>query len=509
MFACLCSSSASQPLLLALASSFSPLVEDTAPGVVVFSIVGLSKLIGTVDQIASAIARAGAEARIQANLAISADPDAARIVARHKGGLTIIPPGREADRLSGLPLHVLGDFIADDDLRILDTLDRWGIHTLGELAALPPLGFIARFGESGERLLRLARGETQRALCVRQAPETYERRVDLEHPQALLEPLLFVISSMLQEPMEALARQGLATNRVTLGLRLVNRSLHTSPSRDQRERSSTGVFAQTPRKEAAQNPDRQGGDSNNKRILEFPVPVRDLQVILKQLQFDLEAHPPQAAILGIEVKLNPVEPRALQHGLFIPQAPAPEKLSLTLARLTALVGEGNAGSPELVDTHRPDAFRMRPFLTEKKLGTIPSYTEAGANISQPPAGGLSPIFSHEGDRQPCPHNGSDVQKGWNGLGQGSLSPFSFRFAFRYARPAPPAHVRLKSEKPVAVTLQVNTREVLAAAGPWRSSGDWWTSSPWDREEWDVELSDGGLYRVFRASREWFLEGVYD
>lgn len=51
--------------------------------------------------------------------------------------------------------------------------------------------------------------------------------------------------------------------------------------------------------------------------------------------------------------------------------------------------------------------------------------------------------------------------------------------------------------------------MLASAGPWRASGEWWTASPWDREEWDVELSDGGLYRVFRTSREWFLEGVYD
>jgi protein ImuB len=285
----------------------------------------------------------------------------------------------------------------------------------------------------------------QRALKVREAPETYERRVDLENPQALLEPLLFVISSMLQELMEALRRQGLATNRVTLGLRLVKQAEH-------------------------------------KRTLEFPVPVREAQVILKQLQFDLEAHPPKFAILGVQVHLNPVEPRPLQHGLFVPQAPAPEKLSLTLARLTALVGEGNIGSPELLNTHRPDAFQMRAF---------------------------SPI--EKGDRQPCPRSDSDSASKVAGWGQGSESPFSFRFAFRYSRPAPSAQVRLRSERPVEVKfpMHVNKRDVLASAGPWRASGDWWTPSPWDREEWDVELSDGGLYRVFRSSREWFLEGVYD
>ena len=76
MFACLYSPSASQASLLALASSFSPLVEDTAPGMVIFSIVGLSKLIGTAEY-RRGVARIGAEAKIQGNLAIAADPDAA------------------------------------------------------------------------------------------------------------------------------------------------------------------------------------------------------------------------------------------------------------------------------------------------------------------------------------------------------------------------------------------------------------------------------------------------
>jgi protein ImuB len=299
------------------------------------------------------------------------------------------------------------------ELELIETLDRWGIRTLADLAALPELGFIARFGEQGERLLRQARGETHRSLRVMATPESYQRRIELEHPQRLLEPLLFVIASLLNELM-----QGLSFNRVTLGLLLQKRPEH-------------------------------------RRTLEFPVPVRDPKVILKQLQFDLEAHPPQAAILGIDVQLNPAEARVLQHGLFIPQAPAPEKLQLTLARLTALLGEGNVGSPELLDIHRPDAFVMRGFSSE-----------APASAAQ---------------------------------------PSMIRFAFRYYRPAMAAQVRVKAERPVSV----NAEPVLTAAGPWRASGNWWTDAPWDREEWDVELSNGGLYRVYSASARWFLEGMYD
>src|SRR6185503_14917494 len=403
MFACVFAPGSPQAALLALASSFSPLVEDTAPGMVVFSIVGLGRLIGTPPEIAAVVARRGAEAGIQANLAISADPDTAMLAAEHLRGITLIPPGKEADRLGSLPVQVL-----PAEAGLIETLDKWGIRTLAELAALPELGFIARFGDQGERLLRLARGETRRSLRVVAAAENYQRRVELEHPQRLLEPLLFVISSLLNELM-----QGLSFNRVTLTL--------------------NGV----------------------PRTLEFPVPVRESKVILKQLQFDLEAHPPQVAIVSVEVQLNPVEPRVLQHGLFIPQAPAPEKLQLTLARLTALLGEGNVGSPELLDTHRPDAFVMRAFSAE-----------APATPAQPAA---------------------------------------IRFAFRHYRPPIAAQVRVKAERPVSV----NAQPILTATGPWRASGDWWTTAPWDREEWDVELSNGGLYRVYQASQRWFLEGMYD
>ena len=408
VFACLYAPSAAQEQLLALASSFSPLVEDTARGIAVFSIVGLGRLIGTPQEIAAAIARRGAEAGMQANLAISSDPDTAVLAAQHIRGITLIPPGREADRLGGLPVHVL-----PADAELLQTLERWGIRTLAELAGLPELGFIARFGEAGERLLRLARGETRRSLRVIEPPESYRRGISLDHPQRLLEPLLFAIAPLLSELM-----QRISVNRVTLGLLLANQSEH-------------------------------------RRTLEFPVPVHDPKVVLKQLQFDLEAHPPRAAVTGVEVQLNPAEPRVLQHGLFIPQAPAPEKLQFTLARLSALMGPGNVGSPELLDTHRPDAFVMRAFSPE--------------SAGNPPA------------------------------------PAKLRFAFRYYRPALAAQVRVREERPVFV----NARQVAVASGPWRASGDWWTGSPWNREEWDVELSNGGLYRVYSASSRWFLEGVYD
>lgn len=48
------------------------------------------------------------------------------------------------------------------------------------------------------------------------------------------------------------------------------------------------------------------------------------------------------------------------------------------------------------------------------------------------------------------------------------------------------------------------------AGPWRASGDWWDVA-WSREEWEVALSGGGVYRIYldRLRDEWFLAGELD
>jgi protein ImuB len=64
--------------------------------------------------------------------------------------------------------------------------------------------------------------------------------------------------------------------------------------------------------------------------------------------------------------------------------------------------------------------------------------------------------------------------------------------------------------------------VLACAGPWRTSGAWWESEragvggagdagPWDRDEWDVALGDGGVYRIFRdrTCDAWFIDAIVD
>ena len=53
--------------------------------------------------------------------------------------------------------------------------------------------------------------------------------------------------------------------------------------------------------------------------------------------------------------------------------------------------------------------------------------------------------------------------------------------------------------------------VVMSAGPWRVEGEWWKEEPFNRDYYDVQLSDGGVYRLYydRDRTRWFVDGYYD
>lgn len=401
MYACL----HGQGNLSALASEFSPLVEQTAPGTVTFDISGLDRLFGFPQDIAHAITRRAAELQIRPNLALAANPDAAIYAARGFSGVSIVPDGDEAKFLGTLPLSILAP-TAD----LAETLERWGIRRFHDLAALPPLGIAERLGPEGLHLRELARGESDRKLLPVEEVLTFEDEIELEYPVDLLEPLAFLLARLVNGLATRLATRGLATDEIRLRLKLDPAGAH-------------------------------------ERTVRLPVPTLDTKAFLKLLQLDLAANPPQAPVAHIRMSMNPVKPQAAQSGLFLPAAPEPVQLDLTLARIRSIVGRDGVVRPVLPDTHGPG-------------GPLPSV--AGPRI-----------------------------------------------AFRYFRPPLAAKVSLAETRPAFVTAGAIRGKVLDLAGPWRTSGDWWTIDPWSRDEWDVALSDGALYRLYCAEAGWYLEGSYD
>jgi hypothetical protein len=105
----------------------------------------------------------------------------------------------------------------------------------------------------------------------------------------------------------------------------------------------------------------------------------DAKFSLKLLQLDLNANPPGAPIVKIHLSVEPVRPRAAQGGLFLLHPRSRKSSNSPLARIAGIVGQNKVGSLQLLDTHRPEAFRMHRFTP----GQMPEQAACGAqSISQ-------------------------------------------------------------------------------------------------------------------------------
>ena len=116
----------------------------------------------------------------------------------------------------------------------------------------------------------------------------------------------------------------------------------------------------------------------HRRVVRPALPECNHHTLLKLIQLDLEMHPPQAAVIGLYMQAQPARPQAGQQGLFVPQTPEAGQLEVLLARLRKLLGEDRVGAPELLDSHRPDAFRLVPFVPHP--GAVP-HAASGIHTS--------------------------------------------------------------------------------------------------------------------------------
>src|SRR5260221_148320 len=209
--------------LLDCAQSFSPEVEDSSPGTVLLNLAGLEPLFGPLPKIARDLARRVSQMRLEANIAVAPNPDAALLAARGFPGVALIPEGREAERLGDLPVDVLLESFSSDleeAARWVKTFDRWGIRKLRALATLPEVPLSERLGQPGVRLQKLARGAASRNLSVLEPRLIFAESVELEYPIVLLEPLAFLLNRMLEQVCARLGARALAVQELQLNLEL-------------------------------------------------------------------------------------------------------------------------------------------------------------------------------------------------------------------------------------------------------------------------------------------------
>ena len=473
---------------------------------VVLDLSGLARLFGDARAMGEALVRTAADRGLRVRVAIAGTRTSARLlVCAASGPVTVVDPGTEAATLARLPIQRLAVLAHDEPVAparrrtlgrtlapsaapshvaVLSTFRRWGLRTLGEVAALPAAAVAARLGQEGVRWQRLARGEDSRPFLPVVPEERFEQALDLEWPIEGLEPLSFVLGRLL-EPLEVhLERRGRGAAVLHVRLHLVTRAVH-------------------------------------ERSLQLPAPMRDARTLRTLVLLDLELHPPDAAIDRVGVAVDPTPARVLQFSLLTRPLPSPDQISTLMARLDALMGEGRCGSPAIVDTWQPGAFAMKAFAPRD------------SNVIQPHG-----PRRHEGERWPVAAN--------DAANHPAVALRRFRFPV-------PARVRVERGRPLrVVTDRVAMRpdhsvpakrsafadggglsggSVTQCAGPWRTSGGWWTAdvcsdgprrhrslsvSPWpvrawDRDEWDVTLTDGATYRVFRdrSTDAWFIEGAVD
>jgi nucleotidyltransferase/DNA polymerase involved in DNA repair len=304
-----------QQELIEMALTVSPRVEDAAPGLLIVDLAGLPDPHGSANQLAHGAEKLG----LPANVGVSANRFVAIAAARTQPGVTHIFPGQEAGFLSVLPLDTL-----PLDPREQEVFARWGLHTVGDLARLPEDSLVARFGTRGGQLSQLARGRQDAVMRPYEPPPALEEKSDLDWQIAELEPLTFLLSGLIERLCVKLQGHCLAAAEIRVALKLADGSRY-------------------------------------ERAVAMSHPLADPRTLLTLVRIDLAAHPPGDAVEGVTVAAQPAPRRLTQFSLFDPALPSPEKLAVTLARLTHLVGPGRVGAPAVPDTHRPGAFQVEVF----------------------------------------------------------------------------------------------------------------------------------------------------
>lgn len=497
-----------------IARASSPRVTPCGESAVVFDVAGLSRVCGPPGEIARAVNAQAAACGLTVRLAIAGTMTAAWVLAHARSGVTVVSPGSEAATLGPLPIAWLLSIIDLDRVSSSQVTTegvfplRRGRRAGGHYRMAPPPSAVGQ-APGGDRGPQAGGGPQAES----PAPP---RQPDLDWTRCL---------TTYRERLATFERWGIRTCADLAALPRADIHARMGPAGVRLHRAACGedvaplapadevrVFADRVELEwpiegleplsfvLARQCERLSAEleradrgavalhttltlvtrTSHVRVLTLPAPMRDAKVLRTLILLDLETYPPPAAIDAVEVRLDVTPGRIVQGSLLARAIPSPEQVSTLMARLTALCGDGRVGAPVLLDTHdgrqcaikpfRAPAETMRPATTSASLDAI-SGTEA------------VPVAPH----------------------------------LRRLRLPIAARVTTAHGAPVRVVLSSLTGtggDVRACAGPWRTSGAWWDlqkTATWDRDEWDVELIDGAVYRLVRhrETGQWEIDGIFD
>lgn len=325
---------------------------------------------------------------------------------------------RSAKNFAHLPLSAL-----NPAPEIAAILSQWGIRTVGQFLGLGKSDVSERLGPGALELFERVCESSPRPLKLISPPEIFSEQIEFEHEVETAGPLIFVLRRFVEQLSQRLKAIYLVTGEFQLRLGLAS------------------------------------GRRYEHRFT-VPSPTAGVEALFRMLQTHLETVRTDSPIISLELAARPAWQETHQFGLFENTLRNPNQFAETLARLTALAGPENVGTPVLEATHRPDVFQMR-----------------------------RPDFDN--------------------IQHSQVKTRSAGLQLRRFRPPMPAHFEFREMRPAMVRSEWFRGPVADVRGPFLNSGQWWDDQRWSREEWDIEMAGGILIRVFRSNEGCFIEGVYD
>src|SRR5204862_4706360 len=236
--------------------------------------------------------------------------------------------------------------------QILAILHKWGIHTIGQRAALDKQQLGARLGPEAIRMWERANGQSSRVIKLIRPPESFEESFEFENEIEAAEPILFMLRRFLEQLAIRLSGIYLVAKELTLRITFTDKQIY-------------------------------------ERIFKIPQPTNNVDLLFRMLHTHLENFKSEYPIVAVALSAQPIKPAREQFGLFETTLRNPHQLSETLARLTALLGADRVGTPVLEETHRSDAFRIEPFawhgLPAHPIGRMPMPCPALRRFRPPAA----------------------------------------------------------------------------------------------------------------------------
>jgi protein ImuB len=368
-------------------------------------------------------------------------------------GLTIIPAGSDAAYLASAPIGL----VPMDDA-MAEALAALGIRTAGALAALPAGDIEQRWGRTGLRAWRLARGQDRRrpGLATAEFPRTAS--ADLSPSVEIMEPVLFLVRAALDRLVNGLVTDGRAAATLAITLTL-----------DDARGAAIAAPAHTITRE-----------------IRLAHPMARLVPLFERCRALLDRWTLPAPVCGVAVAVVATAPLAGEQGdLLDPSWHDPAAADAAFARLRAELGADAIVVPVVADEHRPE--------------------RAGAWLA------LGDAEKPEGRRQ----------KAEGGTPTPDTPPHALSCS-RLLESPEPVGVECADGQPRVLWWRGRRLRLEHPAGPERLAGDWWKDhyarDYWRCDDPDGEgtlvlyheYSQACLSQACLSSGSaWFVQGWYD